>query len=257
MPVWWRSPCSCEYDPSLLFCCSCELLALPPLLLLNLLKIIVILLSLLLPEIGCNLNLLPLRLPIVKENAVSLSPDNLNTNFRIIWLSLIRSSAKSTDGVGLLESKKISISRRGPRSLLSIISWMNSRWILRKLSLWARVSLGNLDLSRLWYCNCICRWMLMMVWVGFCGWNCVRRLLENNFDAVPEIGDLNQSSPFSIIWNLVWGLLSALVVPVVRWRAAQINLLMVMCWILSSRFLRSYVNSNMGSTWIILLDICY
>jgi hypothetical protein len=29
-------------------------------------------LSLLLPVIGCNLNLLPLRLPVVKENAVSV-----------------------------------------------------------------------------------------------------------------------------------------------------------------------------------------
>ena len=55
---------------------------------------------------------------------------------------------------------------------------------------------------------------------------------------IPRIGDFSQSSPFSIIiYNLIWSSMSALTLLFVRRRCVQIDLLMMMCLIWSSRFL--------------------
>jgi hypothetical protein len=54
----------------------------------------------------------------------------------------------------------------------------------------------------------------------------------------PGIGDLSQLPPFSIIiYNLIYNSMAALIVLFVGRRGIQIDLLVMMCWIWSSRFL--------------------
>ncbi len=81
----------------------------------------------------------------------------------------------------------------------------------------------------------------------------------------PGFGDLCRSPPFLIImYKLIWSSMSALIWLFVRRQGGQIGLLMMMCWIWSSRFLEFlhwfqywlYMN-NFYLIIIVLLDSFY